>query len=98
MAERTDRILNPNASCSFRRRAAGGRLFVLVAFGLLVALVWLHLVLPRPWLQQAEANRIAMVPVPNRGLIVDRNGRVLATNYSAYTLEITPSKVEGDPR
>jgi penicillin-binding protein 2 len=31
--------------------------------------------------------------VPNRGLILDRNGIVLATNYSAYTLEITPSKV-----
>jgi penicillin-binding protein 2 len=30
--------------------------------------------------------------VPNRGLIVDRNGVVLATNYSAYTLEITPSR------
>jgi penicillin-binding protein 2 len=31
--------------------------------------------------------------VPNRGVIMDRNGVVLATNYSAYTLEITPSKV-----
>jgi cell division protein FtsI/penicillin-binding protein 2 len=31
--------------------------------------------------------------VPNRGQILDRNGRVLATNYSAYTLEITPSRV-----
>ena len=31
--------------------------------------------------------------MPNRGLILDRNGIVLATNYSAYTLEITPSKV-----
>jgi penicillin-binding protein 2 len=30
--------------------------------------------------------------VPNRGLILDRNGLVLARNYSAYTLEITPSK------
>jgi penicillin-binding protein 2 len=43
---------------------------------------------------QAENNRTAMVPmVPNRGLILDRNGIVLATNYSAYTLEITPSGV-----
>ena len=34
-----------------------------------------------------------MVPiVPNRGLIVDRNGVVLATNYSAYTLEISRAK------
>ncbi len=40
----------------------------------------------------AENNRITIVPVvPNRGLILDRNGIVLAHNYSAYTLEITPS-------
>lgn len=39
---------------------------------------------------QAESNRTAVVPiVPNRGLILDRNGVVLATNYAAYTLEIT---------
>jgi penicillin-binding protein 2 len=31
--------------------------------------------------------------VPNRGLITDRNGVVVATNYSAYTLEIVPSQV-----
>jgi cell division protein FtsI/penicillin-binding protein 2 len=44
---------------------------------------------------QAEDNRIAVVPiVPNRGLILDRNGVVLARNYSAYTLEITPSKLD----
>lgn len=44
---------------------------------------------------QAEANRISLVPVPpGRGLILDRNGVVLAYNYSAYTLEITPSEVE----
>jgi penicillin-binding protein 2 len=43
---------------------------------------------------QAENNRTAIVPiVPNRGVIMDRNGIVLATNYSAYTLEITGSKV-----
>jgi penicillin-binding protein 2 len=32
--------------------------------------------------------------VPNRGLIQDRNGIVLAQNYSGYTLEIDPTKVE----
>ncbi len=43
----------------------------------------------------AENNRISIVPVvPNRGLILDRNGIVLAHNYSAYTLEITPSKIK----
>jgi penicillin-binding protein 2 len=44
----------------------------------------------------AESNRISIVPiVPNRGLILDRNGVELAHNYSAYTLEITPSKAQG---
>ncbi len=42
----------------------------------------------------AEANRISIQPlVPNRGLIYDRNGKVLAQNFSAYTLEIVPSQV-----
>jgi penicillin-binding protein 2 len=31
--------------------------------------------------------------VPNRGIIVDRNGIVLANNYSAYTLEVQPHKI-----
>ena len=45
-------------------------------------------------LMRAEANRTAILPiVPNRGLIIDRNGLVLANNYSAFTLEITPYKV-----
>jgi penicillin-binding protein 2 len=42
----------------------------------------------------SENNRIAIIPnVPNRGLILDRNGIILADNYFAYSLEITPSKV-----
>ena len=48
---------------------------------------------------KAEENRISIVPVaPNRGLILDRNGLVLARNYSAYTLEITPRKVKSIER
>ena len=68
-------------------------LVVLVCFGLLVArLVYLQVVRHDDLQAQAENNRTAIVPVvPNRGLILDRNGIVLATNYSAYTLEITPS-------
>ena len=43
----------------------------------------------------AENNRMSIVPVvPNRGLILDRAGLVMANNYSAYTLEINPSKVD----
>lgn len=42
----------------------------------------------------AESNRIFVVPiVPNRGVITDRNGEVLARNYAGYTLELTPEKI-----
>ncbi|OOG60757.1 penicillin-binding protein 2 [Polaromonas sp. C04] len=78
----------------FRRRVLVASLVVLVAFGLLVArLMFLQIVRHDDLAEQAESNRTAIVPtVPNRGLIEDRNGIILANNYSAYTLEITPSK------
>jgi penicillin-binding protein 2 len=78
----------------FRRRVLVASIGVLVAFSLLSArLVWLQVFRHEDLDEQAESNRTAVVPiVPNRGLILDRNGLVLATNYSAYTLEITPSK------
>jgi len=79
----------------FRARVMVASLMVLVAFGLLcIRLVYLQLWRFQEFNAQAESNRTAIVPiVPNRGVIMDRNGIVLATNYSAYTLEITPSKV-----
>jgi penicillin-binding protein 2 len=83
----------------FRGRLLAAAIFVLVAFSLLGArLVYLQVFRHADLALQAEANRIAVVPiVPNRGLIVDRNGVVLATNYSAYTLEITPSRINAAP-
>ena len=81
----------------FRARLFVAATFVLLAFALLGArLVYLQVFRHEELATQAENNRIAVVPiVPNRGLIVDRNGIVLATNYSAYTLEITPSQLRG---
>jgi len=80
----------------FRTRLLAAAVFVVLAFGLLsFRLVVLQVVRHEELSTRAENNRIAVVPVvPNRGLIVDRNGVVLANNYSAYTLEITPSKVD----
>jgi penicillin-binding protein 2 len=68
---------------------------ILILFGLLsIRLFYLQVVRYDELNAQAENNRTAIVPiVPNRGVIMDRNGIVLATNYSAYTLEITASKV-----
>lgn len=67
---------------------------VLLAFCLIVArLLVLQVARHEDLAAQAESNRTAVVPiVPNRGLILDRNGVVLASNYAAYTLEITPSR------
>ena len=78
----------------FRTRVIVIALAVLLAFGLIVArMVWLQVVQHEAYMAQAESNRTAVLPVvPNRGQIVDRQGRVLASNYSAYTLEITPSQ------
>ena len=80
----------------FRVRLGIASTFVLVMFGLLFArFFYLQVVMHEHYHTLAEANRISILPiVPNRGIIVDRKGVVLATNYSAYTLEITPSKVE----
>ncbi|MEJ8825468.1 penicillin-binding protein 2 [Variovorax humicola] len=79
----------------FKRRVIVIGLVVLTAFSLLcLRLAYLQVVRHEDLAEQAENNRTAVVPVvPNRGLILDRNGIVLASNYSAYTLEITPSKV-----
>ncbi len=80
----------------FRSRAAVAALAVLAAFGLLVIrLVWLQVVKHDELHQRAEAQRTALVPVTaNRGLIRDRNGIVIAENFSAYTLEINPRRVD----
>jgi len=81
---------------AFRARVLVAIAFVLAAFGALgTRLVWLQLVQYEYYRTRAEDNRIAIVPLPpHRGLILDRNGLVLARNYSAYTLEIAPGKVD----
>lgn len=74
-------------------------IFCLGFVGLLMAMlvarsfylqVWKH----EHFVTMAESNRIFVVPiVPNRGVITDRNGEVLARNYAGYTLELMPEKV-----
>jgi penicillin-binding protein 2 len=79
-----------------RLSVAGAMVFVLFAC-LLTRFIWLQVFKHNDYVAQAEENRISVIPVvPNRGLIMDRNGVVLARNFSAYTLEITPTKINGD--
>jgi penicillin-binding protein 2 len=82
----------------FRLRLSAVGVFVFACFGLLaMRFLWLQGYKHNDYASLAEENRISIVPVvPNRGLIVDRNGVVLARNFSAYTLEITPSKIKGE--
>lgn len=79
----------------FQLRIGIAGAFVLAAFSLLLLrFVYLQIVQYDYYRTKAEDNRISIVPImPNRGLILDRSGTVLARNYSAYTLEISPGKV-----
>ncbi|MCE1182563.1 MAG: penicillin-binding protein 2 [Rhodocyclales bacterium] len=86
---------NPEADLDrFRFRISFTAICVLLAFGILLGrFVWLQVIQHDFYKTRAEDNRIALIPiVPNRGVITDRNGVVLAHNYSAFTLEITPSQ------
>ncbi|MBE2259003.1 MAG: penicillin-binding protein 2 [Candidatus Accumulibacter sp.] len=80
----------------FHFRVVLAAIAVAVALALLASrFFYLQVVQHDYYTTRAEDNRISVVPiVPNRGVIVDREGTVLARNYSAFTLEITPSKVD----
>ncbi|GAA6142667.1 penicillin-binding protein 2 [Hydrogenophaga sp. 5NK40-0174] len=89
-------IRNADADLAqFRTRVLVAGVAVVFAFCLIAArMVYLQVMRHEALLAQAESNRTAVLPiVPIRGQIVDRNGQVLASNYSAYTLEISPSEV-----
>ncbi|MEO8343986.1 MAG: penicillin-binding protein 2 [Gallionella sp.] len=76
----------------FRLLVGIGFVSVLLAI-LLVRFIYLQGARHNYYQTLSESNRIAVVPiVPSRGLILDRNGVVLARNYSGYTLEINQNK------
>mgnify|MGYP001496496431 CR=1 FL=1 len=79
----------------FRRRlVVAGALALLALGGLFARFVYLQVVRHDHYRTLAESNRVAIIPiVPNRGVITDRNGVVLAQSYSAYTLELTPARI-----
>ena len=81
----------------FERRARTGFAFVVVCLlALLGRYVWLQVIAYENFSTRSESNRVNVRPlVPNRGLIYDRRGRVIAENRPAYRLEIVPEKVPG---
>ncbi len=80
----------------FRVRLLVAAVFTLICFGLVLSRLFFLQALSYDHYQTlAESNRFSLVPiVPNRGLIVDRNGVSMAENFFVYTLELTPSKVD----
>jgi len=79
----------------FRIRLGVAAIALLLCFGILTSrFFFLQMTRYEHYQTLAENNRISLVPiVPNRGLILDRNGVLLAHNFFVYTLEITPAKV-----
>ncbi|MGY1425881.1 penicillin-binding protein 2 [Lysobacter sp. A289] len=85
-------------SGQFRRRAGVAFAGVMLALGGLALgyfrlQVWQY----EDYATRSEQNRIKLQPVvPGRGLIYDRDGRILADNVPAFRLEVTPGEA-GDP-
>ena len=80
----------------FKARAifAGVLSFLLIA-GLLARLGWLQIVEYAHFAGLSKENRVRLMALPpNRGLIYDRNGVVLAENRPTYHLELIPEQVE----
>ena len=76
------------------RLKAGAAFVALLATALLARGFYLQITQHDYYTGRAESNRISLVPIaPNRGLILDSKDRVLAENYSAYTLEVTRAHI-----
>ena len=69
-------------------------LCALLVLVLLARLVYLQVIAHEHFTTLADGNRVRILPEPpNRGLIYDRQGMLLAQNLPSYRLEITPEQV-----
>ena len=83
----------------FMQRSIQALVFAALLIGLLVGrLSYLQVVAHEHFITLSDDNRIKILPLPpNRGLIFDRNGLILADNLPSYRLEITPEQVRDIP-
>ena len=66
----------------------------LLTTGLIIRLIYLQIVGHEHYSLLAKDNSIKIVPlVPTRGMIYDRNGKVLAENTPSYSLELIPEQI-----
>lgn len=67
----------------------------ILVLALLSRLIYLQIVAHEHFTTLSDDNRVKIVPEPpNRGLIYDRSGILLADNLPSYRLEITPEQVK----
>lgn len=100
MSPRRRPLKHPAAEVAqFRVRAALG--FIVVVLSLAGLALWyfkLQVIDHADYVTRSEANRIKLRPVvPGRGIIYDRNGRILADNVPAFRLDVVPEDA-GDPQ
>lgn len=96
----------PRPPSTFKDSLLESRLFLgrsvtaMIIAGLLVTalvarLAWLQVVAHEHFRTLSEDNRVKLQPIPpNRGLIYDRNGILLAENLPSFRLEIIPEQVD----
>ncbi|HBC3505957.1 penicillin-binding protein 2 [Vibrio parahaemolyticus] len=80
----------------FASRAIVAFFGIVVLMGLLVANMYnIQVNQFQDYQTRSNDNRIKVVPIaPNRGLIYDRNGALLAENRPVFNLELTPEKIK----
>lgn len=80
----------------FARRSFIAMLLVMGMMLLLVSnLYYLQVERHEDYQTRSNGNRIKVLPVaPNRGLIYDRNGILLAENRPVFSLDVTPEEIE----
>ena len=80
----------------FARRAFVGFVFVTLLIGVLLSNLYnIQVIDHQDYQTRSNDNRIKVIPIaPNRGLIYDRNGVLLAENKPVYNLEVIPEDVD----
>ncbi|MGE9657988.1 penicillin-binding protein 2 [Snodgrassella alvi] len=91
------RVSKPAQNGDLGLRIAVVFALIIICFSMLIArFVYLQVIKYDEYVIAATNNRISLIPTPPiRGEIVDVNGVVLAHNYPAYSLEITPNQIPG---
>jgi penicillin-binding protein 2 len=77
-----------------RRIVAAFAIIIVLSAALVVRLVYLQIVGHELYASKAKENSVKIMPmVPTRGIIYDRNGKILADNTPSYSLDLIPEQI-----